>query len=422
MRYSKFILILVAVFGCMTDEGEDVVTLPLAPTNLSVQLVTATQANLTWTDNSTNETGFKIMRKQTGGQYSNIATVNADVTFYNDIGLTPGESYTYSVYAFNNSGNSATYSNEVTIKTESTAILTTTNVTSITTTSAISGGAITADGGASVTARGVCWSTSQNPTISNNKTTDGNGEGLFISNITGLLTYTTYYVRAYATNSVGTAYGNEVSFTTGAFTDDRDGTVYKTVKIGNQTWMAENLKYLPSVTGPSIESKTIPYHYVYGYDGTNVADAKATSNYSTYGVLYNWSAAMNGEVSSSANPSGVQGVCPTGWHLPSDAEWTQLTDYLGGESIAGGKLKEAGTAHWISPNTDATNETGFTALAAGWTASGKFQAFGKFSSWWSSSEESAERARDRIVETYSGSVFRGSYNKDNSSSLRCIKD
>ncbi len=124
------------------------------------------------------------------------------------------------------------------------------------------------------------------------------------------------------------------------FTDSRDGTHYNAVKIGNQVWMAENLKYLPSVVGPGTGSQTTPYYYVYGYDSTVVADAKATSNYTTYGVLYNWPAAMNEATSSSSNPSGVQGACPTGWHLPSDAEWTELTDYLGGTSVAGGKLKE----------------------------------------------------------------------------------
>src|SRR5574344_844768 len=152
--------------------------------------------------------------------------------------------------------------------------------------------------------------------------------------------------------------------TSGTFTDDRDNKVYKWVKIGDQVWMAENLAYLPSVNmvADGSEDAAGSYYYVYGYDGTNVAEAKATDNYATYGVLYNWTAAMNGEASSTTNPSGIQGVCPAGWHLPSDAEWTELTDYLGGASVAGGKLKETGTTHWNSPNTGATNETGFTAL------------------------------------------------------------
>jgi uncharacterized protein (TIGR02145 family) len=146
--------------------------------------------------------------------------------------------------------------------------------------------------------------------------------------------------------------------TTGTMTDARDGKTYNTVTIGNQEWMAENLAYLPSVNmgaDGSDDNTAGKYYYVYGYDGTNVTDAKATDNYTTYGVLYNWNAAMDGASTSSANPSGVQGVCPTSWHLPSDVEWTVLTDLLGGESVAGGKLKETGTTHWNSPNTGATN-------------------------------------------------------------------
>ena len=140
----------------------------------------------------------------------------------------------------------------------------------------------------------------------------------------------------------------EPSLIANGFTDFRDGNHYNVVKIANQVWMAENLKYLPSVVGPPTTSYTLPYYYVYGYYGTDVNAAKATANYTTYGVLYNWAAALTS--------------CPAGWHLPGTGEWTQLTDYLGGLSTAGGKLKETGTAHWASPNTGATNEYGFTAL------------------------------------------------------------
>src|SRR5690554_3367234 len=141
--------------------------------------------------------------------------------------------------------------------------------------------------------------------------------------------------------------------TSGTFIDSRDGNEYNWVQIGDQVWMAENLAYVPSVNmvADGSEDAAGSYYYVYGYDGTNVADAKATDNYATYGVLYNYTAACNS--------------CPAGWHLPSDAEWTELTNYLG-ETVAGGKLKETGTTHWASPNTGATNETGFTALPGGY--------------------------------------------------------
>ena len=307
-------------------------------------------------------------------------------------------------------------------------VLSTTEVTDITQTTANSGGNITSDGGATVTARGVCWSTGQTPTISDNKTEDGTGAGNFTSSISGLSANTTYYVRAYATNSNGTGYGSAMSFTTqggsaNTFTDTRDGNVYQTVTIGNQVWMAENLKYLPSVVGPGTGSVTTPYHYVYGYNGTDVNAAKATSHYSTYGVLYNWPAAMNGAASSTTNPSGVQGVCPAGWHLPSDAEWTQLTDYLGGESVAGGKLKETGTAHWNSPNTGATNETGFTALPGGDRYSdGTFISIGSNGYWLSATEDNTNYAWGRSMSYNGSSAFRHSLNKVGGFSVRCLRD
>jgi uncharacterized protein (TIGR02145 family) len=209
------------------------------------------------------------------------------------------------------------------------------------------------------------------------------------------------------------------------FTDSRDGKVYKTVTIGDQVWMAENLAYLPSVNqvASGSEDTAGSYYYVYGYDGTNVADAKATLYYDTYGVLYNWTAAMDGETSDTTNPSGIQGVCPTGWHLPSDAEWTELTDYLGGTSTAGRKLKETGTTHWNSPNTGATNETGFTALPGGSRGnSGTFLGIGGDGCWWSATENDATFAWYLEVTYIFSDVFRSSNYKDVGFSVRCVRD
>lgn len=211
--------------------------------------------------------------------------------------------------------------------------------------------------------------------------------------------------------------------TAGTFTDSRDGNEYNWVKIGDQVWMAENLKYLPSVVGPSTGSETRPYYYVYGYDGTDATEAKATANYDIYGVLYNWSATMNGEISSITNPSGIQGVCPTGWHLPSDAEWTELTDYLGGGSVAGGKLKETGTTHWNSPNTGATNETGFTALPGGFRYNnGTFRRIGGYGNWYSATAYGATTAWPRSVLYYNSNVDRYYLSKEVGFSVRCVRD
>lgn len=213
--------------------------------------------------------------------------------------------------------------------------------------------------------------------------------------------------------------------TSGTFIDSRDGNEYNWVQIGNQVWMAENLAYLPSVNmvADGSEDAAGSYYYVYGYDGTNVTDAKATDNYTTYGVLYNWTAAMDGEASSTTNPSGIQGVCPTGWHLPSDAEWTELTDYLGGEEFAGGKLKETGTTHWASPNAGATNETGFTALPGGYRDYvGSFLNIGSNGFWWSSSEYGTSYAFLRYLYYNNNDLYNSYFNKEVGFSVRCVRD
>ncbi len=191
--------------------------------------------------------------------------------------------------------------------------------------------------------------------------------------------------------------------------DSRDGNLYSYKTIGTQVWMTKNMAYLPSVVGPGTGSNSTAYYYVYGYDGSDVATAEATDNYSTYGVLYNWTAA--------------QSACPSGWHLPSDAEWTTLTTYLGGESVAGGKMKEAGESHWTSPNTGATNESGFTALPGGYrTNYGTFSNIGISGTWWSSTEDSTSHAWYRYLGYNTSYVFRLSTYKGGGISVRCLRD
>ncbi|MBS0011357.1 MAG: hypothetical protein KFF49_08095 [Bacteroidales bacterium] len=290
--------------------------------------------------------------------------------------------------------------------------VTTVSVTQITVTSALGGGDIASDGGSPVTARGVCWSTQPNTSVADAHTSDSSGTGSYASTITGLQPETSYYLRAYATNSAGTAYGQEISFETleqsGTFTDTRDNKEYKWVRIGDQVWMAENLTYLPSVSPSSGGSYTDPYYYVYGYEGSNLSEAKATDNFNTYGVLYNWPAAM---VS-----------CPDGWHLPTDEEWTELNDYLGGESVAGGKLKETGTSHWESPNYGASNETGFTALPGGVRGNGNFDSLDQYGNWWSATENYTDCAWGTSMAYFNSSVYRSFYIKQFGFSLRCLRD
>lgn len=211
--------------------------------------------------------------------------------------------------------------------------------------------------------------------------------------------------------------------------DTRDGSVYKIVTINTQTWMAENLKYLPDIHIKTNGSLTDYRYYVYNYDGTDVAAAKAceyngVNIYQTYGVLYNWPAAMAGAASSDGKPSDVQGVCPDGWHLPSDEEWKLLINYLGGtHGGAGKKMKETGTTHWQSPNEGATNESGFTGLPGGHRhINGFFDNINIYGYWWSATEYDANRAILRRLYYNNSTVESNSNDKRYGFSVRCVKD
>jgi len=215
---ALFILfLLIQCISCKKPKSSIQEVIPITPADLTATLVSETQVRLNWVDKSTNESGFKVERKIGNGSFVVIATIGPDITVFNDAGLTVNTTYTYRVFSFNSVGNSLSYSNEVTITTISLATLTTTSISDTTGVSAISGGNITSDGGSSITARGIVWSTSTSPTIAlTTKTNDGSGLGQFTSKIEGLTKNTKYYVRAYATNAAGTAYGNELSFTTNA--------------------------------------------------------------------------------------------------------------------------------------------------------------------------------------------------------------
>lgn len=194
-------------------------------------------------------------------------------------------------------------------------------------------------------------------------------------------------------------------------TDSRDGNIYRTVRIGSQTWMAENLKYLPSVNEVTTISNEVPYRYVYGYSGNDVEEAKASENYGIYGVLYNWEAAKD--------------ACPAGWRTATDEDWTVLTDHLGGEEVAGRKLKEAGTDHWSFFNlSNADNESGFTALPGGSNWQAEFVALGNTAYFWTSTENSQNQnhAWRRGLSSMAESVNRTDNGKRYGMSVRCIKN
>jgi uncharacterized protein (TIGR02145 family) len=207
---------------------------------------------------------------------------------------------------------------------------------------------------------------------------------------------------------------------------DADGNFYSTVTIGTQIWMAENLRTTRFRNGSAIPLVT---------DGTKWCnlvtpgycwyDNDPASNKNSYGALYNWFAINTGN------------LCPNGWHVPSDEEWTKLTNYLG-VKVAGGKLKETGSGHWFLPNTNATNETGFNALAGGSRnditnyasipidseeRKCVFDFKGRYGYWWSSSPSSFTNfAKYRVISYYVGSIGGKDELKRNGLSVRCIKN
>ena len=294
-------------------------------------------------------------------------------------------------------------------------------VTNITSNSATSGGYITTEGTSAVTARGVCLATTQNPTTANSKTADGTGTGTFISNLKGLFPGTSYYLRAYATNSAGTSYGDEIPFKTLAITygtmSDNDGNVYRTITIGTQVWMVENLKTTKYRNGESIPNVTVNTSWKALTTGAYCwYNNDATIYKADYGALYNWYA-----VADSRN------IAPMGWHVPTDAEWTLLIDYFGRTDQAS-LLKETGVWHWQLPNTDATNSSGFTALPGGYRKDydGTFSDLRQSGNWWSNTAYDAFSARDRSIfynDHYNFS-FVGSSPRLNQCgfSVRCVRD
>jgi len=198
---------------------------------------------------------------------------------------------------------------------------------------------------------------------------------------------------------------------------DIDGNVYKTITIGSQTWITENLKvtkYNDNTLIPFVIDQvgwaqlTTPGYCWYNNDQSTYGN--------TYGALYNWYV-----VDTSFN--GHKNICPTGWHVPTDNEWSILTQYLGDDSLAGGKLKETDTTHWNNPNTGANNITGFTALPGGIRATGgAFSEIGRHGFWWCARGDTTQTAWCRVMHYNYIDIVRGYANKKYGFSVRCIKN
>jgi uncharacterized protein (TIGR02145 family) len=282
---------------------------------------------------------------------------------------------------------------------------------------------VTDDGGANVTARGMVWNTEPNPGMDDFFSVEEGGTGTFSSQITGLNPETTYYIRAYATNGIGTSFSDQISITTEIESDDTTGTVtdsegnvYNTILINGMWWMAENIRVRHYNDGSLIPT---------GFSNSDWLEL--TSGAWTYfnndpafdtitGKLYNYYAA--------ADP---RGICPVGWRLPTDQEIRDLRDELGGFQQAGGPMKATGTHEggdglWKEPNAGATNATGFTAQPTGARIHGSFfnQRTGAY--FWTADEFDADFARNFIMVYDTSSLLRQNVQKHYGLAVRCVKN
>jgi len=293
---------------------------------------------------------------------------------------------------------------------QKTPILSTSAITNITQQSAVSGGNVTSAGASEIIERGICWSTNPSPTINDKQNIDiGKTTGSFIGKIYELKQNTTYYVRAYATNSNGITYGQEVTFTTSDKPTDFDGNIYDTVKIGAQVWFKQNLKTIHYANGDPIENVQVDSIWNKITTGA-YKSCSQISDYSTiYGHLYNYFAV--------ADP---RKICPDGWHVSTNDDWTTLTNFAGGDYSAGGKLKERDTLHWKSPNTGATDEYGFSALPGGAGCS-RLNVLGMF---WSPTYkvQTPDLITYRLTSYVENRLITSWTSKNDGLSVRCIKD
>lgn len=351
--------------------------------------------------------------------------------------LTKGTKYYYQITATNELG--TTHTTGLTFTTFDVPKITTKDISEIKTTSATCGGDILSDFGSPVTERGICWNTSMNPTTSDNKLTGNLGGSSFTMPISNLTPNSTYYLRAYAINSVGISYGNELLLKTYTGTvSDVDGNQYYTVTIGSQLWMSENLKttkynngYPIGTTNPAnkdISAEINPkYQWAAGGDEANAA---------TYGRIYTWYAITDN-----------RNLCPSGWHVATDLDWSNLEVYLinnsykydgstGYESYnkIGKALSYASL--WVSSNVTGSignndfplyrNKSGFSALPAGGRGfQGLFNTIGYQAVWWTTTEDTIdpEVGWARIMNWNTDHILKNGYLKAGlANPVRCIKD
>ncbi len=275
--------------------------------------------------------------------------------------------------------------------------------------------------------KGLCWNTTGDPTYSDNHISNyENDTSSFESKIYRLKPNTTYFIRAYAELWGEYYYGETKHFTTRTYDsiiDIRDNNIYRYAEIGDQYWLIDNLKYLPSVNNPIEESDITPMYYVYNYFGSDLEDAKSHHNYETYGVLY--------------NRKSIEGSCPSGWHVPSPSDWEKLTEFVEEDekpmnyqvahALKSMGTIEDGTGLWKSSQYEGINSVGFSAIPSGhrFTA-GTFLELGKRVTFWMDDNDNSFD-KGSIMLFYDSWSLSYYYDldylaKDVGASIRCIKD
>jgi uncharacterized protein (TIGR02145 family) len=403
------ILIILIYSSCKKDKP---VTAPDAPT---IGTATAGNAQATVTFTAPVSNGGSAITGYTVTSSPGNATGNGTASPITVTGLINGNTYTFTVTVTNAIGNSmaSSASNLVTPSTipEPPTIGTATAGNAQAT---ISFTAPVNNGGSAITG----YTVTSNP---GNITAPGAASPI---KVTGLTNGTAYTFTVKVTNTNGNSLASSASNSVTPLNPitDIDGNVYNIVAIGNQVWMAENLKTTKYNDGTTIPNVTANAAWTTTYTGAYCDYSNTPSNSNIYGRLYNWYAVDN-NAATRISSNGGKNVCPTGWHVPTDNEWTTLTTYLGGESVAAGKLKETGTTHWASPNAGTTNETGFTALPGGYRyGDGYWVYITGLGYWWSSTEDSDMFAWFRTMDYTGINVIRWHNNEHSGLSVRCLKD
>lgn len=405
----KKILLLLALVASVISQAQVAVGTSTATMNASAQL-----------EVTSNTKGF-LPPRMTQAQRNDIITPAQGLIVYCTNCGPVGEAQVFNGNAWTNICGSPALGIKPTI--------TTTTVSDIAASNAKSGGTIVSNGGDNITVSGVVWSTSTNPTIAlTTKTTNGAATGSFTSTILGLAPETTYYVRAYATNSIGTSYGAEESFTTIAAPINSFE-----VTIGSQIWTTRNLNVATYSDGTEIPQVTNPEEWQNLTTGAWCYYNNDPANEAVYGKLYNWYAIVGiWNEASKTDESLRKQLAPTGYHVPSQAEMLTLIDGLGGEANAH-KMKAIGEGIWPEPNPDdemdygptpaATNSTGFTALPGGYRFSGTdFYEIGNSGLFWSTSSWVQPHSASILSISRNFANYNDAMYKYGGLSVRCIKD